>query len=110
MAEDIIQKYTADLVKDLPMNDPIFMLGLDDAGLLPGNLKVEVQSQLTIGLKAGHFLWYGIKNDTESFNKLLEVMEGHVSDDVKKLAEKICREIKSNKLNVHFLYFEFLAT
>ena len=95
MAEDVIQKYTAGLVKDLPMNNVIFIQRLDDAGLLPGNLKEEVQSQLTTGSKACHFLRYGINNDTESFSKLLAVMEHHNSDHLRKLAEEIHRELKS---------------
>ena len=87
------------------MNDVIFIQWLDDVGLLPGNLKWEVQSQLTEGSKADYFLQYGIKNNTENLNNLLAVMEYHSSDHVRKLAEKLHRDITSN--NVHFLYFEF---
>ena len=89
MAEDIIRKYYVDLIKALPMNDVIFIAELYSAGLLPGNLKEEVQSKLTAAEKADHFLQHGIKNDTESFNKLLAVMEHHSSDHLRKLAEKI---------------------
>ena len=98
MAEEIIRKYYVDLIKALPMNDVIFIAELYSAGLLPGNLKEEVQSKPTAADKADHFLQHGIKNDTDSFNKLLKIMKSHNSDRLWKLAEKIQREITSNDL------------
>ena len=70
MAKDIIRKYYADLVVILPMNDVKFITWLysDD---LPGNLKEEIQSKPMAADKADHFLYHGIRNDIESFNKLL---------------------------------------
>ena len=103
MAEEIIRKYYVDLIKALPMNDVIFIAELYSAGLLPGNLKEEVQSQLMTAGKADHFLQYGIKNNSESFSKLLAVMKRQNSHHLIKLAEKIHREIKGN--DVHLLLF-----
>ena len=104
MAENIIRKYYVDLIKALPMNDVIFIAELYSAGLLFGNLKEEVQSKtLTAAEKADHFLQHGIKNDTESFSMLLAVMEHHSSDHLRKLAEKIHREVKGN--DVHLFLF-----
>ena len=105
MAEDIIRKYYVDLIKGLPMNDVIFIAELYSAGLLPGNLKEEVQSKPTTADKADHFLQHGIKNDTESFNKLLAVMELYNSDHLRKLAEMLHGKIKSN--DIPCLYFKF---
>ena len=101
MAEDIIRKYYVDLIKALPMSDVIFMAELYSAGLLPGNLKEEVEAKPTTAGRADYFLQHGLKNNTDSFNKLLAVMERHNSDHLRKLAEKIHREIKSN--DVHFI-------
>ena len=112
MAEDIIRKYYVDLIKLLPMNDVIFIAELYSAGLLPGDLKAEVQSKPTTADKADHFLQYGIKNDTESFSKLLAIMEHHDSDHLRKLTDKIHREITSNNLylNGSILYLNCVHT
>ena len=91
MTEAIICKYYADLVELLPMNDAKFRAKLYSAGLFHGNLWDEVLSKPTAADKAEHFLHNGIKNDTDSFSKLLTIMEGY-SDHLKKLAEMIYRE------------------
>ena len=78
------------------MNDVMFIARLYSTGLLPDNLKEEVQSKPTAPDKADHFLQHGIKNNTDRFNKLLSVMERHNSDLVKELAEKLHKEITSN--------------
>ena len=95
MTEAIIRKYFEDLVKLLPMNDAKFRAKLYSAGLLPGNLWDEIQSKQTAADKAEHFLHHGIKNDTDSFNKLLIIMGNCDYDHLKKLHEMICRETGS---------------
>ena len=98
MAEDIIRKYYVDLVELLPMNDVIFIARLYSTGLLPDNLKEGVQSKPTAPDKADHFLQHGVKNNTDSFNRLISIMEQHNSDLVRELAEKLRREITGNDL------------
>ena len=92
MTEAVIRKYYVNLVELLPMNDAKFRARLYSAGLLPGNLLDEIQSKPTRADKAEHLLHYGIKNDTDSFSKLLTVMEDHNDDHLKKLTEMIYRE------------------
>ena len=92
MTEAIIRKYILDLVEYLPMDDVKFRARLYSAGLLPGDLRDKVQSKPTTAEKAEHFLHYGIKTDTDSFNKLLTIMEEYDNDHLKKLAEMICGE------------------
>ena len=92
MTEAIIHKYFADLVGLLPMNDATFRAKLYSAGLLPGDMWSKVKSESTKAEKAEHFLFFGIQNDTDNFNKLLTIMEECDDDRLKKLAEKICRE------------------
>ena len=93
MTEAIIRKYYVDLVELLPMDDAKFRARLYAAGLLPGNLKEKVQSKSTTAEKAEHFLDYGIKNDTENFDKLLTIMDDDDNGDhLKKLAQKIHTE------------------
>ena len=93
MTKRIIRKYYADLVEYLPMNDVKFRARLYSADLLPGNLKEEIQSKLTAAEKAEHFIDYGIKNDTENFDKLLTIMEDDDNGDhLKRLVQKIHTE------------------
>ena len=92
MTKIIIRKYYVDLIELLPMDDAKFRAKLYSTGLLPGNLKEEIQSKPTATEKAEHFLDYGIKNDTENFDKLLTIMEDDNGDHLKKLAQKIHTE------------------
>ena len=94
MTEAIIRKYFVDLVESLPMNDVKFRARLYSADLLPGNLRDEIQSQPTVAEKAEHFLHNGIKNDTDSLNKLLTIMKEH-DGHLRKLSEMIHGEIGS---------------
>ena len=98
MAEKIIQKYYVDLLEVLPMNDVMFIGRLYSTGLLPNNLKKEVQSKPTSADKADYFLQHGIKNDTDSFNKLLAIMEKHNDDRLRELADNLHKEMTSNDL------------
>ena len=98
MAEKIIQKYYIDLLKVLPMNDVMFIGRLYSTGLLSDNLKKEVQSKPTAADKADYFLQHGIKNDTDSFNKLLTIMEKHNGDCLRELADNLHKEMTSNNL------------
>ena len=92
MTDAIIRKYFVDLLELLPMNDAMFRGKLYSAGLFPNNLREEVQSKTTAAEKVEYFLHYGIKNNTESFNKLLTIMKDYTDDNLKKLAEMINRE------------------
>ena len=94
--KDKYEEFYLDLVKKLPMKDPMFLAGLTSAGLFAGgNLKDEVKARPTPADKAGHFLDEAISPyiedddvDLEPLYKLLKVMEKH-GGVVKRLADKI---------------------
>jgi len=90
---EVFQQFYAKLVKTLPMDDTLFIADLFSEGLLPGNLKDQIQKKSTSADKAMHFLDNGIKpgltSDVGSFNKLLNVMKGSEYGEVKELAQKI---------------------
>ena len=95
MTKAIFHKYYPDLVQSLPMSDAKFRAKLYSADLLPDNLWDEIRSQATAAHKAEQFLDYAVKNDTDSFNKLLVIMKDYNDDHLKKLAEMICTETGS---------------
>ena len=91
---DVFVKYYEKLVVALPMDDVMFTARLFSHGLLPGNLKQQVQSQTTSEEKATYFLDHKINPDVTisnftSFDTLLEVMENWESDSLKELAKEI---------------------
>ena len=95
-AKDKYEEFYSDLVKKLPMKDPMFLADLTSAGLFAtGNLKDEVKARSTPADKATHFLDEAITPfmeeddiDLEPLYKLLKVMEKH-GGVVKRLADKI---------------------
>ena len=89
MDESVIEKFYAQLVKHLPMDNPDFRASLKSAGLLPGNLKQVIASKPTRADKAECFLDDGINNDINSFSKLLTVMENSDYDQLKLLVNQI---------------------
>ena len=98
MDESILQKFYEKLIGSLPMKDTKFTASLYSAGLLPGDLKAEVESKSTTAKAAAYFLDYGIKNkQSEDFGKLLEVMQKSEFSNMKKLAEEIQKEIDECK-------------
>ena len=90
---EFIQKFYEQLVKYLPMDDAQFRASLTTAGLLPGNLKSAIISKLTKADMAEHFLDNGIKNDIESFLRLLKVMRNSEHTQLKLLATEIQRDL-----------------
>jgi len=93
MSFEVFQYFYMQLVKTLPMNDVIFTARLFSRGLLPGDVKNQVESKATRAGKATHFLDHAIKPSLPGtlsiFKKLLKVMEDSEYDDVKELAKSI---------------------
>ena len=91
---DVFEKYYEKLLVALPMDDVMFTAKLFSHGLLPGDLKQQVQSKSTSAEKATHFLDHKINPDvtigvSTSFDTLLRVMENWRSDSLKELAKEI---------------------
>ena len=89
-----LMRYYPTLVDILPMNDATFIAELVPPGLLPGDLKDQLQACKTSKDKATHFLDNVIKPSVNSgvgssFDKLLNVMEGSDYQGVRELARLI---------------------
>ena len=67
--EQGIKIFYFELVKTLPMDNACFRLRLYSAGVMPGNLKDEVQSKPTHADRAEYFLDQGVKNKYQKFFK-----------------------------------------
>lgn len=74
------------------MGDATFMSNLVTEGLLPGDLKGQINAKDTNPAKAMHFLTYGIEPSIsvgpEMFSKLLKIMENY-APHTKLLANEI---------------------
>ena len=90
--EKLLEKYHEKLVKTLPFKDACFLASLQTAGLFFGDLKEKVQAKETSAEMTAYFLDHGINNDSESFEKLLTVMEKFNHNPVKHLAKDIRKQ------------------
>ena len=93
--------YYPKLVEILPMNDATFIAELVPHGLLPGDLRDQLEAQKTSKDKATHFLDNAIKpsiiiGDENSFTKLLSVMVGGDFPGVRNLAKRIKDSLADN--------------
>ena len=94
----VFMRYFTQLVKCLPMDDPLFIAELSTANLLPGNMQPTIQSLTTKVDKSSYFLNNVIKpaldsNFTDSFDNLLNIMEKCEFSFVKQLAISIKADI-----------------
>ena len=97
---DVFQQFYSKLVDTLPMGDVRLIAELYSNGLLPGNLKSQVNAQKTSADKAALFLDSVIEPSVtsdggSSFDKLLRVMMDSEYQHVKELA----KQIRSNLSN-----------
>ena len=96
--KQVYTSYMAQLVKCLPMDDPLFIAELSTKNLLAGNTQATIQSHPTSADKSSYFLTHIIKpaidtESTSSFDKLLIIMENCEYLHVQELARKIKAEI-----------------
>ena len=92
----VFEEYAKEMIKCLPMNDPIFIADLFVNNLLSGDTKDELDDIPGRANEAQYLLYDVIKpsldiDDTSSFNRLLSVMEHCDYQNVHTLS----REIKS---------------
>jgi len=87
-----------DLTKILPMNDSIFTAKLKTKGLLEGDISEQIETKATKADKAKYFLRNVIESgldvdDTENFDKFLNVMEKSEHRLLVKRANKMRSEL-----------------
>ena len=87
-AEDAIKNFGVDLLKELPLDDPIFLDMVDRAGLLGLNYKATIEAKSTRAEKVAFFKSKVLEPGADrQLPKLLDVMDE--CNDTKPLANKI---------------------
>ena len=98
-SHEVFMKYYRQLIQSLPMNDVLFIAFLFSEGLLPGDLKDQIEAKSTRIEKNDCFLRHVIIpyleiDDHSVFMKLLNIMENSEYFSVKELADQIKSELK----------------
>ena len=97
----IVRQFYEQLVKTLPMDNPVFIASLNTQELFPDDTKEAVEAKETKDEKAKYFLdaviICGIDYDDTYFKKLLNVMESSEYRPVQSLAKKIKDEVAMRK-------------
>ena len=90
----VFKQFYPNLVRALPMDDPVFTAELYARDLLPDDFKEHLDSLPTSAKKASHFLDHVIKPSVTSgvgsrFDKLLNVMKDSDYETVRELGKQI---------------------
>ena len=101
LLSDIVNDFSEQLVKMLPMDNVIFINTLRKKKLFPNNTEEEVLAKETRSERVSHFLktviTRGIDLDDTYFKRLLCVMEKSDFLPLQSLAEKIRCEVTTQK-------------
>ena len=94
----MFEHYYTVLVHLLPIKDTDFMDELHKYNLLPGDLKINLESLTIIYERSSYFLDNVLKSELavdnrEGFIRLLTIMKNNKHDNIKELAEKIEKEL-----------------
>ena len=97
-ATELFEHYYTALVFSLPIKDVDFMDELLKHGLLPGDLKIKLESLTVLKKKSSYFLDNVIKpglvvGNNRGFVSLLTVMKSNKHDNAKELAKKMEKEL-----------------
>ena len=97
-ATELFEHYYTVLVFSLPIKDVDFMDELLKHGLLPGDLKIKLESLTVLNEKSSYFLDNVIKpglvvGNNRGFVSLLTVMKSNKHDNAKELAKKMEKEL-----------------
>ena len=89
-AEDAIRRFTVELLKELPLDDPLFFAMVDRAGLFPHDTKKAIKAEKTRTSRVDYFLDHVVEPGADYYlPKLLDVMRESEFANVKKLADDI---------------------
>ena len=88
--DKVMKNYSTELCKALPMDDPIFLLTLENHGILPGDSRDKIVTQKTKIEKANYYIQHVIKTSTDLYlPKLLQAMEQYY----KKYNDNVLQEL-----------------
>ena len=113
-AAELFKQYYSILVFSLPIKDVDFMDELFKHDLLPGDLKVKLESLTVHNERSSYFLDNVIKpglavGNNRGFVSLLTVMKSNKHDNTKELAKEIEKEFAvDNKCKIILYYFYYI--
>ena len=114
-AAELFKQYYSALVFSLPIKDVDFIDELLKHGLLPGDLKIKLESLTVHNERSSYFLDNVIKpglavGNNRSFVNLLTVMKSNKHDNTKELAKEIEKEFAVDiKCKIILLYFYYIV-
>ena len=80
-SEKVLKKYGIKLCKALPMDDPIFLIMLENHDILPGDSRDKLETQKTKAEKANYYIQHVIKTSPDLYlPKLLQAMEQYYKE------------------------------
>ena len=89
-SETVLKKYGIKLCKALPMDDPIFLMILENHDILPGDSKDKIESQKIKLEKANYYIQQVIKSSPDLYlPKLLQAVEQYY----KEYSDKVLQEL-----------------
>ena len=81
-SEKVLKKYSIKLCKALPMDDPIFLIMLENHDILPGDSRDKLETQKTKAEKAKYYIQRFIKTSPDLYlPKLLQAMEQYYKEN-----------------------------
>ena len=100
---EVFERYYTTLCFLLPIKDTDFIDELHKHDLLPGDLKIKLESQTECNERSSFFLDYVIKSELavgkgRCFGSLLTVMKNSKHENVQDLAKKIEKELAVDKM------------
>ena len=80
-SEKVLKKYSIKLCKALPMDDPIFLIMLENHDILPGDSRDKIETQKTKIEKANYYIQHVIKTSSDLYLlKLFQAMEQYYKE------------------------------
>ena len=103
-AKDAIQKFKVELLKKMPLDDPIFFAMVEGANLFPVGTGDGIRAEKSRAHKVDYFLYHVIEPGADEYlPKLVKVMKESEVANVMRLADDIQAALLPGK------YFKFEA-
>ena len=97
-AKDAVQKFRVKLLRELPLDEPLFLAKAEGAGLFPPGIKKDIKIEKTRERKVDYFLDHVVEPDADEYlPKLLTVMRESETANAIGLADDIQAAIGSGK-------------
>ena len=89
-AEEAVKKFKVKLLRELPLDDPIFFAMVEEANLFPVGTGDSIRVEKSRAHKVDYFLYNVVQPGADEYlPKLLKVMRESKVDNVVKLADEI---------------------